>query len=123
MLHLSLLIFFITGIVSLRCRFLPSQPLSSPVSSCLLCPINVTLKEVLDIRWHIPAMDHLCPTPSQMLFQSSRTTSSFLRMTIVASPSGVKIFTVFPYNIFACHCLSAYMDNKNTSSNILTHKS
>ena len=73
------------------------------------------LKEVPHIRWHIPAMDHLCPAPSQMLFQSSRTTSSFLRTTIVASPSGIKIFTVFPYNISACHCLSAYMDNKNIS--------
>ena len=106
-----------------RCRLLPSQPLSSPVSSCLLCPIQLTLKEVPHIRWHIPAMDHLRPAPSQMLFQSSRTTSSFLRTTIVASPSGIKIFPVFPYNISACHCLSAYMDNKNISSNILTPKS
>src|SRR6185369_11914280 len=94
-LQLGLLIFFFTGIVSLRCSLLPSQPLSSPVSSCLLSPHNVTLKVLPHIWWHISAMDHLRPAPSQMLFQSSRTTSSFLRMTIVGSPSGIKIFTMF----------------------------
>src|SRR6185312_8022645 len=67
---------------------LQTSPVSTSLGPGLLCPINLTLKEVPHIRWHIPTMDHLCPTPSQILFQSCRTPSSFLCTTIVVSPSG-----------------------------------
>jgi hypothetical protein len=53
-------------------------------------------------------MDYLRATLSQILFQLSGP-PSFLRVTILASKSGVQILTMFPYNIFlsigAGHCL------------------